>query len=253
MKLALSSLASTTRPFPEFIAIAKEMGFEWVELVLEGSHLHEDFDCIAELLESYSMQASVHSPFSDLNIASFSEKIGQESLRQVRYSMEKALQLEARMVIFHSGRVSPYGMWYRHKAWDLNVGSIRQLFAMAEELGVEASVENMPEGLDTMLSSPREVEELGEEVAGAKFTFDIGHASTWGRPEELAGTMGERIANVHIHDNLGNDEHLAVGDGGIDFKRVISELEGYNGAVVVELHRERDVPKSRERLLRMLP
>jgi len=253
MNLAVSSLAYITRPYTEFITLAEKMNFSSVELILDGHHLRENFRKLKEMIESYSLGVSIHAPFSDLNIASLNDIIREDSLQQIKYAMEIAHKLEAELFTFHSGRLSPYSLWYTDKAWEVNLNSIKELYGSAEELGLSLCIENMPEGLETMLSSPGEVEKLIDTLGEVYFTLDIGHACTGGEALEMIKVMGSRIRNVHIHDNTREkDEHLAVGDGKINFRRIISGLKMYKGNLVIEVHKEEDVLRSKENLEKML-
>jgi len=41
-----------------------------------------------------------------------------------------------------------------------------------------------------------------------------------------------QVIHVHLHDNKGrSDEHLSLGKGTIDWKKVIKKLDGYKGRV----------------------
>jgi sugar phosphate isomerase/epimerase len=50
---------------------------------------------------------------------------------------------------------------------------------------------------------------------------------------------GDRLVHVHANDNHGTwDDHLAPGDGDVDWPEVVSSLRGagFSGWIVVELH-----------------
>lgn len=82
--------------------------------------------------------------------------------------------------------------------------------------------------------------------------FDIGHANTAGTIQDFLG-YSDRFVNVHVHDNHGEwDEHLPVGEGNIDFRKVLQGLRGYKGRLVVESRSLMDAEISQERLTNML-
>jgi sugar phosphate isomerase/epimerase len=63
----------------------------------------------------------------------------------------------------------------------------------------------------------------------------------------------KRFINVHLHDNLGErDQHLAVGEGNIDFKKVLSALSDYQGRFVIEARSLKEAVVSRDRLTAIL-
>ena len=84
-------------------------------------------------------------------------------------------------------------------------------------------------------------------------TFDIGHANTAGQVESMVETFGDRIANIHIHDNHGQkDEHLTIGDGDIDFRRVVGMLPNYDGRFIIESKTLESALESQRRLRKIL-
>jgi sugar phosphate isomerase/epimerase len=55
--------------------------------------------------------------------------------------------------------------------------------------------------------------------------FDIGHWHLFAEASlaEWFGALGPRLVHLHLHDNFGkHDEHLPVGEGGIDFASLFS-------------------------------
>ncbi|NOZ59753.1 MAG: sugar phosphate isomerase/epimerase [Euryarchaeota archaeon] len=255
MRLGASSLAFFRRQSEEIIRIVGEAGFSALEIILEGHHLREDYSPWRELLDSYSMEVSVHAPFADLNIASMNPRIRLESIAQVKDAIQAGYTLGADVVTVHSGRLSPHSMWFPERAAELNLQAIEELVEFAGEHGVLLCVENMPRHEGALMSEVEELLELAERFSRREMgiTLDVGHAATCGDVVEYVEALGERIANVHLHDNRGDgDEHLAVGDGKIDFGAVLSRMRGYRGRFIIECHREEDVFLSGRRLRRML-
>jgi len=78
--------------------------------------------------------------------------------------------------------------------------------------------------------------------------FDVGHANTMGKIDAFLAYK-KRFVNVHLHDNLGErDQHLAVGEGNIDFKKLLASLSGYQGRYVIEARSLKEAVVSRDRL-----
>ena len=83
--------------------------------------------------------------------------------------------------------------------------------------------------------------------------FDVGHANTTGQIDEMIETFGDRIVNVHIHDNNGErDQHLTIGDGNIDYVDVFSKLSSYQGNFVIEARDLESAIESQDRIAEML-
>ncbi|MCQ2085349.1 MAG: sugar phosphate isomerase/epimerase, partial [archaeon] len=63
----------------------------------------------------------------------------------------------------------------------------------------------------------------------------------------------DRIRNIHIHDNLGkSDDHMTIGDGSIDFKKVLSLLHSYKHRYIIESKTFDSAVTSQERLRELL-
>ncbi len=74
---------------------------------------------------------------------------------------------------------------------------------------------------------------------------------------EFINRFGDRIQHVHISDNFGRrDDHLAVGEGAIDFKVLIDALKKihYDDTMTLEIFTEdrADLIRSRNALRKML-
>jgi sugar phosphate isomerase/epimerase len=66
-------------------------------------------------------------------------------------------------------------------------------------------------------------------------TFDFGHANTMGKVEDFLKYTG-KAHHIHIHDNRGmSDEHLALGDGTVNWPVVGKTIAArYDGVIVIE-------------------
>ena len=83
--------------------------------------------------------------------------------------------------------------------------------------------------------------------------FDIGHANTSGQIDRMVELFGDRIRNIHIHDNLGEkDDHLTIGDGRVDFGYVLGLLRNYRGRYIIEARSLESAIESQARLRKLL-
>ena len=87
---------------------------------------------------------------------------------------------------------------------------------------------------DFLCRYPEEILGLTEGIPGIGITLDVGHANTNGLVDAFLKYI-EEVNHLHIHDNHGqSDEHLALGDGAIDWKKVGAAIaRDYSGGVVV--------------------
>ena len=251
--IGVSSTMFSTVGFEEQLAkISKEFG-HW-EIVSEGEHY---LPLIMRRLEtvapSYNVKFSIHSLISDLNIAALSERLREAAVMELIATVEQALVLNASTVTFHPGLHSFVVPGQESKSMEKAKRSIRTIDRLMNEFSVTACVENMP-SFKYMLG--RTAEEMFRLVDGTdmKICFDIGHANTTNQTDEMMDLLGDRIKNIHIHDNKGdNDDHMTIGDGNIDFPKVLKRLTEYKGNYIIEARSLDSAVVSRDRLKGMLP
>ena len=89
MKIGASTLAGLHENIEDILDFIENLGLEYAELVHQFPY--ENIDC--ELLESYNLKYSIHSPFMDVNIASLQEKSRLNSIKQIKSSIDLLTQL----------------------------------------------------------------------------------------------------------------------------------------------------------------
>ena len=215
----------------------EDIGYTGWEFAADGKYRldnPENFAAVREILESTGLLATVHAPFSDLNLASVNYPIWRESIRQTCCCIHHAAELTDRVTI-HPGFVSPVGKLVPEKVWEMQKTALVEIGKYAEDHGVLACVENMISIKDFLCRYPEEILGLTEGIPGIGVTLDIGHANTNGLVDAFLAHVRE-VDHLHIHDNHGqSDEHLALGDGTIAWEkagRVIAR--DYSGPVVIE-------------------
>ncbi len=113
--------------------------------------------------------------------------------------------------------------------------SLKELSGTVRDRGIAVSLENMPL---MNITVGHTLEELLRMTEGTEIgiCLDIGHANTTGNLDEFLSLL-PNIGNMHIHDNMGErDEHLPLGEGNIDFERVLKRIvsSGYSHGYVIE-------------------
>jgi len=209
----------------------KNAGFDGWEVIAEGSQTlnKKTLSIIDAAYHSYGLKISIHTPISDMNIASLNYPIWRETIHQIKKSIAKASDY-ANIFVIHPGYISPMASRNLDRALKKNNDSLESIANFARDLGVKATVENMVNDNFLMGKYPEEIKNMMNNEIG--FTFDVGHANTTNAIDEF---LKMKIDHVHVHDNNGkDDEHLILGLGNIDWKHVIGELKGYKGDFVVE-------------------
>lgn len=227
--------------------------FRHWEIFSEADHAIQK---VAPELLTYSdkgkMTYSLHSAISDTNVAALTDIMREATLAEFRSELECARDIGATSVTIHPGlfSLSVQGMNGRSIAKARE--SMKVLDSMSREYGVTLAVENMP---IFMFMLGQKAADLDHIVDGTDLgiCFDIGHANTTGQIDEMIETFGDRIVNIHIHDNLGDsDAHMTIGEGSIDFKSVLSRLGWYKGNYIIESKSLESAVISRDRLESLL-
>ena len=232
--IGVSSTQFSAYLFEEVIEEVAKVFDHW-EIFAEAEHRLPSIEArFRDLIPSYKLSYSIHAPISDINIASLNERIREDSILEILTTAETAANLNIDLITIHPGLSSMAVPYMEEKAVEKAKRSLSAIDRISAEYGVRIAVENMP-AFPFMLG--RTVEELKEliDMTNLGFCLDIGHANTTDQTDGLIKEFKDRLINVHIHDNHGeHDEHLTLGEGSIDFKRIIESLKGYTGNYVIE-------------------
>ncbi|WP_297501050.1 sugar phosphate isomerase/epimerase family protein [Thermococcus sp.] len=217
------------KAFEGWLKGVKKLGFGVVELVSEWPSFltWDNWKPYSELLESYSLAVTIHAPFSDVNIGSLNSRIREASLEVLEEAFEVSSLMNALNVTVHPGHCSPASRKYRDDYNRVHRESLSRLEALSREYGVTVGVENMPSFPILDAQTPERLAELMEGI-GMGVTFDVGHLNTTTRNfEGFLRLFRGRIVHVHLHDNSGKgDEHLALGEGTVPWKKLLPKLPG---------------------------
>ncbi|MCE8425690.1 MAG: sugar phosphate isomerase/epimerase [Candidatus Methanoperedens sp.] len=236
MEVSFSSLALVNNPF-DWAYDLEELGFTGWEIVSEGRQQLNDATLkeIKNIVDTTNLTLTLHLPFSDLNLASLNHPIWKESIRQMIKCLDRASDF-VKLATVHPGHLSPLGMQLPDMGWQQNIEGLRAICDRADDHGIRIGIENMVNMQFILGRYPGEISGMIESIdhENAGMTLDIGHANTNGLVDEFLNDKC-RVIHVHLHDNNGkSDEHLQLGKGNINWKKVIKKLDGYKGRVVTE-------------------
>jgi len=156
-----------------------------------------------------------------------------DAMDEVKRALETAEHIPFRNLVVHLGERDD--LW-SPRTIENAITALEHLGAFAHALGVRILIENLlsepttPEHLMMIL-------EMGH-LPQIDICLDLGHAHITGGVDAAIATMGNRIAQVHVHDNKGlKDEHLWPGDGTIDWPTTVQALSGLSEppAIVLEI------------------
>ena len=243
MKIGASTLAGIEYDLENTLEFIEGLGLDYAELV----HQYPSQIITQDMVESYDLKYSIHSPFIDVNIASIQDKSRLSSIEQIKTSIDLANEIDAEAVVVHPGLISFLpNKYFRKEVIGIAEESIIELGQYGEDLGVMTTFENMPTFEGILYHDMNELNELLSSN-GLYMTLDVGHANHAGySPDEM---IFDTIKHVHIHDNFGDDDaHLSLGEGSIDLKRVVNNLESKNfdGIYIIEVNDYDSIKKSYE-------
>ncbi len=251
MKFSFSSLSLTQDPF-EWAFELKKIGFQGWEIVSEGRQkLSENLNRIEAIASSTNLEITVHAPFSDLNIASLNQLIWEVSVKEICSCIEQASNFASTIVI-HPGILSPLGAQLPDKAWEYNIAALKIFGKHGREYGIKVVLENMP-NIERMLGQRFEellglIENSDPEIGIA---LDVGHAYLTKALENYLNNP-EKIAHVHLHDNLGKkDDHLPIGEGAIKWRELLPKLKKIDAKFVIESRSIAEGKKSLKNLMNL--
>ena len=228
---------STASVYPESTAqafeIASRLGYDGLEVMVWGDPVSQDVTALRRLSDYHEIPIlALHAPCLVITQRVW----GTDPWLKLVKARDAAEELGAETVVVH-----PPFRWQRDYARQF-VGGIDH---MAGETAVRFAVENM----FPLRARGREVTPYAPDWDPTSegfrhFTLDTSHtAVSQSDALELAATMGDRLAHVHIADGSGSprDEHLVPGRGAQPCSELLEGLatQGFEGLVVVEVSTRR--------------
>ena len=166
------------------------------------------------------------------------------AIEEMSLFIDLAAELGSQLLTFHSGSASD-GVSDR-EVRELCAESFGLLAGHARQRGVRLSLEVVP-GYFATAESFEILDQL--ELADLGITLDIGHISfphplhsdkacyfpLAGIGEFIEG-FANRLTHLHVHDYDGRHDHIAIGEGAIDFADIVVSLReiGYDRTICFE-------------------
>ena len=232
--------------------INPEIGFDASALDLFSL---PDYKFIAKQILQRGLSVTMHAPFIDLSPGSPDPEVRALTRRRFNQLIPLIPIFKPKTIVCHTGWENQ-SYWFLKESWVQY--SMEYWSWLAEDVSKEGSslmLENVYE------SDPYEFLDLfkGLKHQGIGFCLDTGHQAVFSRTGLLVWleTLGEYIAQLHLHDNNGiRDDHLALGKGEIDFTRLFKYLKEKKlrpPIITLEPHGEDDFLPSLEYLENIWP
>ena len=222
-----------------------DLGFDYLELAMDPPQAHHSLlrlqkDDIAKALRAKGMGLVCHLP-TFVGTADLTESLRRASVAEMHASFLLAAELGAEKVVLHPSMVGGMGAFVLPLVKQLAFDFLAEMVAAADKLGLLICLENMfPRNLLGVF--PEDFAEIFQAFPALKLTLDSGHAhiddSKGPRLPQLVQQFGKRIGHLHFSDNKGRrDDHLALGQGTIDFQGLVRSLKevGYDDTLTLEV------------------
>ncbi|OWT33799.1 sugar phosphate isomerase [Methanobrevibacter sp. 87.7] len=244
MKIGASTLAVFKYDLYDCLGFYEGNKIEYVELL----HDYPLRDMDINILNSFNLKYTIHSPIIDVNICSLNPSIRKASIGEIKHSIDLANSLDVDIVVVHPGKVPFLGQGLEDKIDKLNRNAISEIGKYASDLGVNAVIENMPLIPGFTYTSLEDITNLLEDL-DMSMCLDIGHGNTVGY--DAIEMYSPLVKHIHVHDNLGDDDsHMSIGDGNVDFKTLLDTYESnnYDGIYMVEVNKIDSIKRSVKKL-----
>jgi len=255
-KVGVSMLYSLGEPFNRMVKRIATLDTKYIEILDDGTHdLNKSrITQLRETAKSYGLTYSMHAPFADINIGSPVKPMLNASMKRLKQSLANANAIDAKMWVFHPAQRTGIGQFYPDADFQQMCRSIEELYAQAEEYGINLALENLPHKYWFLMSTPAEFMRMYKETnLPIGITLDLGHAHLEGQIQPFINQLADKIVHVHASNNDGSDDqHNGVEDGTIDYDWFAESIKkiGYDKTVVVESMR--GVPESIAKLKQLL-
>jgi sugar phosphate isomerase/epimerase len=218
-----------------------EMGLEFVDLTLEppaAAVWRINPTAIKKAIEKVHFRVVGHTPYY-LPFCSPFESLRKAAVEEMKACLRAFAEIGARYINIHPDRHAP--MHDRKFIIERNIRSLEELIPLAQSLGQEIMIENLPGSFNNV----QQLGELLDPLPALGLHLDIGHSNLMvehNTSTEILTRYGNRLRHVHLHDNKGGsaDLHLPLGTGNLKLETELTALKasGYDQTITLEVFSE---------------
>ena len=230
----------------KILEVVRDGGFSLIEICSFPKHLdYHDRDLVkatARRIEKVGLEPfSFHAPFADhIDITSLDDEQRDHSIGELITATESAAELGVRHLVLHPGPERegrpPAAEFYHHL--ERGADAINRVSKRCKELGLTLLLENMLPHL--LFGRTRDMLYImgAMEDINVGICLDTGHAHLAQDLHSVTRKLSSHLRMIHVNDNNGDgDDHLPPGEGSIDWRQVLEQLNNNNfrGALILEL------------------
>jgi hexulose-6-phosphate isomerase len=237
-KAVLIGMLPKELPFQERFALAREVGFEGMEV----NTVNDPAEAEAMAKAAQAAKLPIHSVMNSEHwrspLSSADPAVVEKSVQGMLTSIRNAKLFGADTVLLVPAVVDAKTGY--KDAWDRSHKVIRErILPEAEKQGIIIGVEEV---WNKFLLSPLEMNAYVDSFKSkwVQAYFDVGNIVFYAYPQDWIRTLGPRIKKVHLKDfrlGKGTFDFVHLGEGDIDWPEVRKALHdiGYNGYVTTEI------------------
>ena len=224
------------------------------EFRINGADIDQEYE-----LESYDKQLGIHAPeqkghnIVDLSSRDESRRqeavaIMQQVIDKVRDDVKPYFNSNEPPIVIHPGGITEHDTNFEMIP-EMNEALERSMDELDDD-GVQLLLENMPPlpwiyGGQQYHNNFMDADEIAEycERTGQKICYDTSHAKLWCNYADVdlyehAKTLRPYTEYLHVADAIGVDgEGIQIGEGEIDFGRLMTLYEDFEGPIITEIWR----------------
>ncbi len=224
-------------------ALCREWGLDFVELNQNLPAYQPDsmnLLHIRDVLERHALFATLHLD-ENLNPFDFNGYAARAYLETALTAVRSAKKLACPVVTMHLSRgvyfTLPDRKAYLNEIYrDEYLARVRGFRDRMEEAIGDSGISLCIENTAGWPSFSREAAALLLESPVFGLTFDTGHDLCAGRQDrDFILSQASRLRHIHLHDSDGSADHLPLGTGKLDIRRILHEARAFRCRCVLEV------------------
>jgi L-ribulose-5-phosphate 3-epimerase len=239
-KAVLIGMLPKDLPFQERFALAREVGFEGMEVNTVNDPAQAEQMAKAAQAAKLPIHSVMNSEHWNSPLSSADPAVVEKSVQGMLTSINNAKLFGAETVLLVPAVVDAKTGY--KDAWDRSQKVIRErILPEAEKQGIVVGIEEV---WNKFLLSPLEMNAYVDSFKSkwVQAYFDVGNIVFYAYPQDWIRTLGPRIRKVHLKDfkldrSKGAFDFVHIGEGDIDWPEVRKALNdiGYNGYMTTEI------------------
>ncbi len=237
-------LTNPTKDIVKEIEKIGKSGFDFVEINIEIPNGKPEIIIkrkaeIKRAIKKYNLSVISHTAWW-MNFGSFYPAIRKAWIEEAKKAVRATKLLGSEYINFHAYAVGmPYKTkGYKKHALNIFAESMREIVSYAKKHGVKVMLENVP---GVGFKEFKDFKYIIDKTQDLYVHLDVAHAFVIGGMKEIKKYIKrfrKKLVHIHISDNNGlEDQHIAIGQGKIDFQEVAKALKkiNYQGTIGFEV------------------